>query len=45
MTQIFICAIKIIGLRFAVTTKEEAEKWVSEDPESNYYTILEIKNL
>ena len=45
MKYIYICAIKIIGFSFAVLTVEEADKWVSESPESNYYDKLEIKTI
>lgn len=45
MEHIFICKIKIIGSPFAVLTEEEAEQWVSEDPESNYYDKVVIKKI
>ena len=42
--MVYICKIKILGFGFAVLTKELADKWVNEDPESNYYTEYTIRD-
>jgi len=45
MKTVFLCAYKIIGSPIVVLTKEEAEKWVSEDPESRYYSELPVETI
>lgn len=45
MKEVYVCSIKILGFPFAVLTEEEAKKWVAEDPESNYYNKIEVKDL
>ena len=42
---IYVCAIKMLGFAFAVRTKEEADKWVEQDPESNYYNTVPIRTV
>lgn len=41
-TYIYICKIKTVGYAFAVETKELAEKWVTQNPESHYYEEIAI---
>lgn len=41
--KIYICSIKILGFPFAVETKDLADEWVSQDPESHYFYEIEIK--
>lgn len=40
---VFVCRIKILGFAFAVLSKELADEWVSQDPESHIAEELKIQ--
>lgn len=43
MSSVFICSIKILGFPFAVLTKDEADRWVAQDPEMHCYSEIPVK--
>lgn len=45
MKEVYICKVYILGYTFAVLTECEAEKWVAQDPESNYYELIHVKSI
>jgi hypothetical protein len=45
MKEVFACGVKMFGIKFVVTTIEEARTWESKDPEWNYYEKLEVRTL
>lgn len=43
MNKAYICAVKILGFQWVTLSKETADKWVEESPDTHYYNEVPLR--